>query len=99
MSHLDVDVIDFLLLATYPAAALFLIEMASILTRRLAGRPGAFPTWIKLLAQGTASVGFAAAYVTLITAHWLTSIVLLALAVALFYQAKRAKADPAKTIY
>ncbi len=91
MSHLDVDVVDFLLLAIYPVAALFLIEMVS--------RAGKIPTWIKLSAQGVATVGFATAYVTLITAHWLTSLVLVALAIALFYQAKRAKIDPSKTIY
>lgn len=91
MSHLDVDVIDFLLLTIYPAAALFLIEMA--------GRAIKLPTWVKLTAQGLASVGFGVAYVTLITAHWLTSLVLFALALALFYQAKRAKIDPSKTIY
>ena len=91
MSHLDVDVIDFLLLTIYPVAALFLIEMVS--------RAGKIPTWIKLSAQGAAAVGFAVAYVTLITAHWLTSFVLVALAIALFYQAKRAKIDPNKTIY
>ena len=91
MSHLDVDVIDFLLLTIYPVAALFLIEMA--------GRAIKLPTWVKLAAQGLASVGFGVAYVTLITAHWLTSLVLFALALALFYQAKRAKIDPSKTIY
>ena len=39
------------------------------------------------------SIGFAIAYVTLITAHWLTAIVLFALAIALFYQARRTKLD------
>ena len=57
------------------------------------------PTWIKLSTQGIVSIGFAVAYVTLITAHWLTAIVLVALAIALFYQAKRAKIDPSKTPY
>jgi len=91
VSHLDVDVIDFLLLTIYPAAALFIIEMTS--------RAARLPSWVKLTAQAIASVGFAVAYVTLITAHWLTAIVLLALAVALFYQAKRAKMDPEKALY
>ena len=91
MSHLDVDVIDFLLLTIYPVAALFIIEMAS--------RAAKLPSWAKLAAQGMASVAFAVAYVTLITAHWLTAIVLLALAAALFYQAKRAKMDPEKALY
>ena len=91
MSHLDVDVIDFLLLTIYPAAALFIIEMASRIAK--------FPSWVKLSAQAIASLGFAVAYVTLITAHWLTSLVLFALAVALLYQAKRARMDPAKAMY
>ena len=91
MSHLDVDVIDFLLLTIYPAAGLFVIEMIFRVTK--------FPSWIKLVSQGVMSIGFAIAYVTLITAHWLTSIVLFALAVALFYQARRSKLDPSKSTY
>ena len=91
MSHLDVDVIDFLLLTIYPAAGLFIIEMIFRVTK--------FPSWIKLVSQGVMSIGFAIAYVTLITAHWLTSIVLFALAIALFYQARRSKLDPSKSTY
>lgn len=88
MSHLDVDVIDFLLLTVYPAVGLLAVEAAYRIVR--------FASWAKLLAQGVASAGFAVAYVTLITAHWLTSIVLLALAAALFYQARRVWLDPSK---
>ena len=91
MSHLDVDVIDFLLLTIYPAAGLFIIEMIFRVTK--------FPSWIKLVSQGVMSIGFAIAYVTLITAHWLTAIVLFALAIALFYQARRSKLDPSKSTY
>lgn len=91
MSHLDVDVIDFLLLTIYPVMALFVVEMISRAIK-LVG-------WVKLATQGIISVGFAIAYVTLITAHWLTSIVLLALAIALLYQAKIAKLKPGKSIY
>lgn len=91
MSHLDVDVIDFLLLTIYPVMALFAVEMVSRAIK-LAG-------WIKLATQGIISVGFAIAYVTLITAHWLTSIVLFALAIVLLYQAKIAKLKPGKSIY
>ena len=91
MSHLDVDVIDFLLLTIYPAAGLFSIEMVFRIIK--------FPSWIKLTAQGVMSIGFAIAYVTLITAHWLTAIVLFALAIALFYQARRTKLDPTKSTY
>lgn len=91
MSHLDVDVIDFLLLTIYPAAGLFAVEAAYRVIR--------FAPWAKLLVQGIASAGFAVAYVTLITAHWLTSLVLLALAAALFYQARRTWLDPSKQDY
>lgn len=91
MSHLDVDVIDFLLLTIYPVIALFAVEMVSRAIK-LAG-------WVKLATQGIISIGFAIAYVTLITAHWLTSIVLFALAIALLYQAKIAKLKPGKSIY
>lgn len=91
MSHLDVDVIDFLLLTIYPVAALFIIEIIS--------RVAKITNWIKLASQGVVSIGFAVTYVTLITAHWLTSIVLFALALALFYQARLAKLKPGKSIY
>lgn len=91
MSHLNVDVVDFLLLTIYPAAALFIVEMI--------GRAIKLSSWIKLFVQAIVSVGFAVAYITLITAHWLTSLVLFVLAVALFFQAKRAKVDPSRTIY
>lgn len=91
MSHLDVDVIDFLLLTIYPVIGLFIIEMIS--------RALKISSWIKLSIQGLLSIVFAIAYVTMITAHWLTSIVLVALGVALFYQARRAKINPEKSIY
>jgi len=91
MSHLDVDVIDFLLLTIYPVVGLFAIEMVFRVTK--------FPSWIKLITQGVMSIGFAVAYVTLIIAHWLTAIVLFALAIALFYQARRTKLDPTKSTY
>ena len=91
MSHLDVDVIDFLLLTVYPVIGLFIIEMIS--------RALKISSWLKLSIQGLLSIGFAIAYVTMITAHWLTSLVLVALAVALFYQARRAKINPESSIY
>ncbi len=91
MSHLNVDVIDFLLLTIYPVAALFIIEMIA--------RAIKISSWIKLSIQAVAMIGFGIAYVTAITAHWLTSIVLFALAVALLYQARRTKIDPKKAMY
>ncbi|HXG74475.1 MAG TPA: hypothetical protein VNK44_06640 [Candidatus Nitrosotenuis sp.] len=91
MSHLDVDVIDFLLLTVYPVTALFIVEIIS--------RAAKLASWIKLCTQGAVAVGFAVAYVTLITAHWLTSLVLVALAIALFYQARLSKIKPGKSVY
>jgi hypothetical protein len=91
MSHLNVDVIDFLLLTIYPVIALFAIEIIS--------RAVKLSSWVKLVSQGIASIAFGIAYVTLITAHWLTSLVLFALALALFYQARIAKLKPGKSIY
>ena len=91
MSHLDVDVIDFLLLTVYPVIGLFIIELIS--------RAIKISSWLKLSIQGLLSIGFAIAYVTMITAHWLTSLVLIALAIALFYQARRAKINPESSIY
>lgn len=91
MSHLDVDVIDFLLLTIYPVAALFIVELIS--------RAIKLANWVKLCIQGAVSIGFAIAYVTLITAHWLTSLVLVVLAIALFYQARLSKIKPGKSVY
>lgn len=92
MSHTGVDVIDFVLLATYPVVALLAIEF----TRRLTG----FANWIKLAVQAAVCVAFAVAYVVALpTAHWLTSLVLIALAIALAYQARRAALDPASVSY
>lgn len=91
MSHLDVDVIDFLLLTIYPVLGLFVIEMIA--------RTVKISSWIKLSIQAAAMIGFGIAYVTAITAHWLTSIVLFALAATLLYQARRTKIDPTKAMY
>ncbi len=91
MSHLDVDIIDFLLLTIYPVGALFIIEMI--------GRVAKISSWIKLVVQGIVMLGFGIAYITLITPHWLTSIVMFALAFVLFYQARRIKIDPTKSKY
>jgi len=91
MSHLDVDIIDFLLLTIYPVGALFIIEII--------GRVAKISSWIKLVVQGIVMFGFGIAYITLITPHWLTSIVMFALAFVLFYQARRTKIDPTKLKY
>lgn len=91
MSHLDVDIIDFLILTIIPVGALFIIEMIS--------RAIKIESWIKLSIQGLVMIGFAISYVTLITPHSLTALCLLALAIALFYQARRSKLDPTKSMY
>ena len=91
MSHLNVDVIDFLLLTIYPVAGLFIVEMVS--------RAIKLKNWIKLTSQAILSIGFAIAYLTLITAHWLTALVLFALATALFYQARLSKLKPGRSMY
>lgn len=92
VSHTGVDVIDFLLLTAWPALALLGIEGISRAIRA--------PRWAKLAAQAAASVAFAVAYVTLLPVpHWLTALVLVALAVALIYQARRAALDPSRVPY
>jgi len=99
----SVDIIDFLLLTIYPIIALIIIEFSA--------RGLKISSWKKLTAQGVAMIGFAifyTAFITMITSqsetvhsdpHWLTSFVLLALAIALFYQARRSKFDPTKSDY
>ena len=91
MSHLDVDIIDFIILTIIPVAALFVIEMIC--------RAIKVVSWIKLIIQGIMMAAFAVAYMTVITPHVLTALCLLALSGALFYQARRAKIDPKKSQY
>ena len=75
MSHLDVDIIDFLILTIIPVAVLFVIEMIC--------RAIKTPSWIKLTIQGIMMVAFGIGYMTVITPHVLTALCLLALAGAL----------------
>tara|TARA_B100001013_G_scaffold81733_1_gene44329 strand:- start:248 stop:523 length:276 start_codon:yes stop_codon:yes gene_type:complete len=91
MSHLDVDIIDFIILTIIPVAVLFVIEMIC--------RAIKVVSWIKLIIQGIMMAAFAVGYVTVITPHVLTALCLLALSGALFYQARRAKIDPKKSQY
>lgn len=92
MSHIPgIDVIDFVLLTVYPVAALFVIEMIA--------RGIKLVNWVKLFTQAIVSIGFGIAYVTVISAHWMTALVLFALAAALLYQAKLAKLKPGKSVY
>ena len=110
MSHAgSVDIIDFVLLTIYPVGALFIIEIS---TRLVNKNKIVIPSWIKLSIQGIVMVAFAVAYtvfISLLTTssdpeiyaepHWLSAFVLLALAVTLFYQARRSKQDPRKSDY
>ena len=86
MSHLGVGIEEYILLTIYPVAGLFIAEMV--------GRAAKASSWVKLVVQGVICVGFGIAYLTVIVAHWLTAVVLLALAIALFYQARNAKIKP-----
>ena len=91
MSHLDVDIFDFLILTIIPVAVLFVIEMICRAIKTI--------SWVKLTIQGIMMAIFAIGYVTVITPHLLTALCLLALAGALFYQARRSKLDPKKSQY
>ena len=108
MSHPgSVDIIDFVLLTIYPVGGLFIIEILSRIISR-AGKP--VPSWLKLSIQGIAMVGFAVTYTAFmpflinqdaytVEPHAITAFCLLALAAALFYQARRAKINPKKSLY
>ena len=108
MSHPgSVDIIDFVLLTIYPVGALFIIE---ILRRIISRTAKPVPSWLKLSIQGIAMVGFAVTYTAFmpflinqdaytVEPHAITAFCLLALAAALFYQARRAKTNPKKSLY
>ena len=109
MSHPgSVDIVDFVLLTIYPVGALFIIEILSRIISRIS-KP--VSSWIKLSVQGITMIGFAVAYVAFmpffadqdkahnVEPHAITAFCLLALAGALFFQAKRAKTNPEKSLY
>lgn len=89
--HNGIDLDTYFLIILYPVAGLFIIEMIS--------RVAKIANWVKLLTQAVMCVGFGIAYLTMQVAHWLTGGVLLALAIALFYQAKVSKINPEKALY
>jgi uncharacterized membrane protein YfhO len=89
--HNGIDLDVYFEIILYPVAGLFIIEMISRLAK--------IPNWIKLLTQALMCVGFGIVYLTMQVAHWLTGGVLLALALALFYQAKLSKVHPEKALY
>ena len=104
MSHPgSVDIIDFLAFTIYPFIALGIIELIS--------RGINLSSWKKLSIQGVAMIILSIIYVVspslIVTregnAHveplWMSIVVMLALAVTLFFQAKRSKLDPTKAEY
>ena len=104
MSHPgSVDIIDFLAFTIYPFIALGIIELIS--------RGIKFSSRKKLSIQGVAMIILSIIYVVspslIVTregnAHveplWMSIVVMLALAVTLFFQAKRSKLDPTKAEY
>lgn len=94
MSHTGVDVIDFLYYTIYPVIGILMVEGASRLAR--------FPKWVKLWTQAAVSAGFGVYYWFVLPAPQnfpMTGLVLLALAVALAYQGKRARISPDMSPY
>jgi hypothetical protein len=90
--HNGIDLDVYFLIILYPVAGLFIIEMICRAIK-------AIPNWVKLLSQAVMCVGFGIAYLTMYVPHWLTGGVLLALSIALFYQAKLSKLNPQKAMY
>lgn len=93
MSHTGVEVFDFLLFTVYPVIGIFVAELICRVIKA--------PKWIKLTSQGIISIGFGITYLSLPGDEKfpLTAFVLFALAIALFYQAKRSKQNPEKVQY
>ena len=85
MAHTSIDIATHLLLALYPAAAIFFIEVVS--------RFAKVASWRKYIMQGLAAIAFAAAYFIVIDATGI-AIMLLLLAPALFVHARRVKNNP-----
>ncbi len=83
MPHTGIDILTHLLLALYPAAALFFIEVAS--------KYANLKQWRKLVIQGFASLAFAIAYIVVIDALGL-AIALFIFAPLLFIHAKNVRA-------
>lgn len=83
MSHLDVDIVDFILLTIYPTISLLIIELIYKFIKTNLKH--------KLLLQSSILIIFGISYLVVIEPHWLTSIVLFSLAAVLLYQAKNSK--------
>ncbi len=85
MAHTGIDIMTHLLLALYPAATIFLIEVGARFVK--------LASWRKYIMQGLAAIAFAVAYFIVIDASGI-AIMLLLLAPALFVHAKRVKNNP-----
>ncbi len=85
MPQNGIDIGTHLLLALYPAAAIFLIEVATKFAK--------IPRWRKYIIQGFAAIAFAAAYLIVLDGAGI-AIALLVLAPALFVHARRVKNNP-----
>ena len=85
MAHTGIDIMTHLLLALYPAAAIFFIEVVARFAR--------LASWRKYIIQGLAAIAFAIAYFIVIDASGI-AIMLILLAPALFVHAKRVKNNP-----
>ena len=84
MSHLPIDITTHLLLALYPAAAIFLIEVGVRFAKVL--------SYKKYIMQGITSLAFAIAYVVIDGTG--VAIILFILGPVLFIHAKRVKENP-----
>ncbi|MFZ1077500.1 MAG: hypothetical protein WAN47_08760 [Nitrosotalea sp.] len=87
----ETDLYVYFEIILYPVVGMLVIEMIS--------RTAKISNWIKLLTQALMCVGFGIAYLVMQVSNWLTAGVLLALAIALFYQAKLSKFNPQKALY
>ena len=85
MAHTQIDIATHLLLALYPAAAIFSIEVATRFAKVV--------SWRKYIMQGLAAIVFGVAYLIVIDATGI-AIILLLLAPALFVHARRVKNNP-----
>ncbi len=83
MSHIDIDIIDFILLTVYPVLLLLIIEIIHMALK--------FHIWLKLLIQALTLVIFGVVYIAVIESHWFTALVLFSLSAALLYQSKKSK--------
>lgn len=87
----ETDLYVYFEIILYPVVGMLVIEMV--------GRAAKISNWIKLLIQALMCVGFGIAYLIIQLTNWMTAGVLLALAIALFYQAKLSKFNPQKALY